>query len=97
MRCRFTTAFILTACSHGLSFTARARFVGVSYLLWMRRQMVGLLRQAAAARVLRAPMETEMMMVIGACSIPWKLSHLVLNIAEQLIGAREDDERNISF
>ncbi|CAN6931957.1 unnamed protein product, partial [Brassica oleracea] len=68
----------------------------VSYLLWMRRQMVGLLRQAAAARVLRAPMETEMMMVIGACSIPWKLSHLVLNIAEQLIGAREDDERNIS-
>ncbi|WZZ64735.1 hypothetical protein YC2023_076105 [Brassica napus] len=42
-------------------------------------------------------METEMMMVIGACSIPCKLSHLVLNIAEQLIGAREDDEKNISF
>ncbi|CAN7083771.1 unnamed protein product [Brassica oleracea var. botrytis] len=60
----------------------------ISYLRRMRQQkqmpameVVGLLRQAAAARDLRAPMETEMMMVIGACSIPWKLSHLVLNIA----------------
>ncbi|CAF2080795.1 E3 ubiquitin-protein ligase SIRP1 isoform X1 [Brassica rapa] len=69
----------------------------ISYRLRRTRQMVvvvGLLRQAAAARDLRAP---EMMMVIGACStIPWKLSHLVLNIAEQYIGAREDDETTIS-
>ena len=99
-RCRVSTSFTVIACSHGFSFIALARFVGISYRLRRMRQMVvvvvvvGLLRQAAAARDLRAP---EMMMVMGACStIPWKLSHLVLKIAEQYIGAREDDETTIS-